>query len=85
MSDQSSKTFKASSRYSIGMFSPGEARSVCRQAWDQSRIEGGERSRQNWVSDYQGMKSLMFFKASDALLNGTNKTNENPANQISRS
>jgi hypothetical protein len=63
MSSQSSKTSKASSRYSIGMFSPGEARYVCGQAWDQNRIDAANAAAQNWVSDYQGMKSLMFLQS----------------------
>jgi hypothetical protein len=68
MSRQSSKTSKASSRHSIGMFSPGEARYVSGQAWDQSRIDAANTAAQNWVSDYRGMKSLMFFKAFNSLL-----------------
>jgi len=50
------------------MFGPGEARCVCGQAWDQSRIDAANTAVQNWVSDYQGMKSLMFFKAVNSLL-----------------
>jgi len=68
MSSQSPKTSKASSRYSIGMFSPGEARYVCGQAWDQGRIDAANAAGQNWVSDYQRMKSLMFFKVFNSLL-----------------
>ncbi len=68
MSSQSSKTSKASSRYSIGMFTPGEARYVCGQAWDQGRIDAANAAAQNWVSDYQGMKSLMFLEAFNSLL-----------------
>jgi hypothetical protein len=58
----------ASHRYSIGMFSPGEARYVCGQAWDQGRIDAANAAVQNWVSDYQGMKSLMFLEAFNSLL-----------------
>jgi hypothetical protein len=68
MSRQSSKTAKSWSRHSIGMFSPGEARYVSGQAWDQSRIDAANTAAQNWVSDYRGMKSLMFFKAFNSLL-----------------
>src|SRR2546423_1188384 len=68
MSSESSKTSKASSCYSIGMFSPGEARYVCGQAWDQGRIDAANAAVQNWVSDYRGMKSLMFFKPFNSLL-----------------
>jgi len=50
------------------MFSLGEARYVSGQAWDQSRIDAANTDAQNWVSDYQGMKSLMFFKAFNSLL-----------------
>jgi len=49
-------------------FSPGEARYVSGQAWDQSRIDAANTAAQNWVSDYRGMKSLMFFKAFNSLL-----------------
>jgi len=68
MSSQSFKTSKSSSRHSIGMFSPGEARYVSGQAWDQSRIDAANAAVQNWACDYQGMKSLKFFKAFNSLL-----------------
>ena len=68
MSSQSSKTSKAASLYSIGMFSPGEARYVCGQACDQDRIDAANAAAQNWVSDYQGIKSLMFLEAFNSLL-----------------
>jgi hypothetical protein len=68
MSRQSSKTSKASCLYSIGIFNPGEARYGCQQAWDQSRIDAANATAQNWVSDYQGIKSLVFFKAFNSLL-----------------
>jgi len=51
MSSQSPKTSKSSSGYSIGMFSPGEARYVCGQSWDQGRIDALNAAVQNWVSD----------------------------------
>ena len=50
------------------MFSPGEARYVCGQAWDQGRIDEANAAVQNWACDYQGMKSLKFFKAFNSLL-----------------
>ena len=68
MSSQSPKASKSSSGYSIGMFSPGEARYVSGQAWDQSRIDAANTAAQNWVSDYRGMKSFMFSKAFNSLL-----------------
>jgi len=50
------------------MFSPGEARYVCGQACDQDRIDAANAAAQNWVSDYQGIKSLMFLEAFNSLL-----------------
>ena len=50
------------------MFSADEARYVCGQAWDQGRIDAANAAAQNWVSDYQGMKSLMFLEAFNSLL-----------------
>ena len=62
MSTPSPKAAKSSSRHSIGMLCPGEARYVSGQAWDQSRIDAANAAVQTWVSDYRGMKSLMPSK-----------------------
>jgi hypothetical protein len=66
------------------MFGAGDARYVCGQAWDQGRIDVANAAVQNWVSDYQGMKSLMFFKAFNSLLKWKNKIKENTTDQTGR-